>query len=350
MLLVATDLHFTDQPDDNYRFGLLPWLNRLAGESKDKERVCLILGDLTDKKNRHDALLVNRITSEIEACDHITHFIILKGNHDYIEETVPFFKFLDNRNQITFVIDPQRVPLPNGKTAYCIPHIRKNDEFDAAVTKAIASYKEDKYDYLLLHQTFTGAQASNGSEMKGVYFDQLAPLHKKGVRILSGDIHVPQDLGPLTYVGSPYAVHFGDTFKPRCMVITNKGLETDVRYPAPKKRSVALKPDAGIPSHLKKGDHVKIQVMLPREEFHQWELIRASMLEKIKARGLLCFGLEIKEQKPKEAQPPLSTEKETPAQTTLNDGDVVNNFVAANKIDSDVAEMAKKIMERSNDY
>ena len=42
-------------------------------------------------------------------------------------------------------------------------------------------------------------------------------------QVISGDIHVPQTIGPVTYVGSPYSVRFNDSFEGRGLAIDSKG-------------------------------------------------------------------------------------------------------------------------------
>ena len=59
MILVIGDLHLTDQPKDAYRFGIFKWIKKQI--EKHQPEYTVILGDLTDKKDKHSAGLVNRI-------------------------------------------------------------------------------------------------------------------------------------------------------------------------------------------------------------------------------------------------------------------------------------------------
>src|SRR5277367_5080261 len=93
-VLITSDIHLTDNPRDKYRWNLLPWL----GEQAKKYQVdkIFILGDLTDSKDRHSASLVNAFVTSIIKLASECPVILLKGNHDYIDENTPFFMFTNS--------------------------------------------------------------------------------------------------------------------------------------------------------------------------------------------------------------------------------------------------------------
>jgi UDP-2,3-diacylglucosamine pyrophosphatase LpxH len=54
--IITSDLHLTDRPQDEYRWGIFPWL---VNQSKELEVENLfILGDLTDFKDKHSAKII----------------------------------------------------------------------------------------------------------------------------------------------------------------------------------------------------------------------------------------------------------------------------------------------------
>ena len=61
--LLTADWHLTDKPLDEYRWDFIPWLGK---QLKDKKiDVLYILGDLTEKKDKHNAIFLNRILCSI---------------------------------------------------------------------------------------------------------------------------------------------------------------------------------------------------------------------------------------------------------------------------------------------
>ena len=57
--LLVSDLHLTDNPRDEYRWGIFGQIDSVI---QTYQPSCLvILGDLTDKKDNHSSELVNRL-------------------------------------------------------------------------------------------------------------------------------------------------------------------------------------------------------------------------------------------------------------------------------------------------
>ena len=77
--LFASDLHLSDRPKDRYRFGLFKWL----AEQQQKHQITatFILGDITDRKDNHSAVLVNKTVNSLLTLKPPVY--ILKGNHDF---------------------------------------------------------------------------------------------------------------------------------------------------------------------------------------------------------------------------------------------------------------------------
>ena len=90
-ILIATDLHLSDRQRDRHRFGIFKWLREQ--QMKYQTKAVFILGDLTETKDTHNANLVNRIVDNL--CSLAPPVFVLKGNHDYIDPSNPFFGFLD---------------------------------------------------------------------------------------------------------------------------------------------------------------------------------------------------------------------------------------------------------------
>lgn len=277
--LIVTDLHLTDEPSTEYRWGLFPWINQQIKEHH--VRSLLVLGDLTDAKDRHQATLVNRIVASFQGLK-IDDIIIMAGNHDWLKQGEEFFKFLNALPNVRFLTQPTEDFTPGGPLAYFLPY-SKNP------CKDWKGMDFSHYDLLFMHQTIRGAVASNGQEMEGEELPDFS-----GPRVYSGDIHVPQVIGGLTYVGSPYHVHFGDNFKPRAILLDKQGREHDLHFETISRVVVKVDSVRALQrKRFKPGDQVKLRVELPESDKHQWSRIRREAVEVLTTAGVEVHGVEL---------------------------------------------------------
>lgn len=307
-ILFTADLHFTDLPRDEYRWGLLPWLAKQARQQKAK--LVVIGGDMTDAKDRHSSALVNRLVRGLVEIAQICPVIIYKGNHDFIDEGEPFFGFTNELNTghgVTFLVKPMEMDnllfLPNTKN-YQAEWVKYED----------AGW--DRNDLIFCHATFDGCESESGFKLSGI-----PPGYFKGAKkVISGDIHKPQMVGRnIEYVGAPYRIRFGDAFVPRVLMIgwTPHGTiqMQDLHYPCQSKHVVdidhttpkgaakqlaSITETGGVP--ICEGDQVKVRVHLKRSAYPEWPAIRAALIEEATATKLQLTGPELvaaEESKPK---------------------------------------------------
>jgi DNA repair exonuclease SbcCD nuclease subunit len=282
--LITSDLHFTDNPRDEYRWALWPWMRKQQWDE------LILLGDLTDAKDRHSERLVNRIVEEVRETSISRRLILLRGNHDFIDEKNPFFRFLSVLPNVQYVNSPQEIRLKAGlglflpcmKTGF--PHINPGP-----------------YTWVFTHQTFDGSKAENGTRLTGVDPSLIHP----DVQVISGDVHVPQTVhGNITYTGSPYRIKFGDTFKPRLLRL-EKDKRMNVYFPGVTRELLTIGADcdiAGSGATLKRGDQVKVRVQLKRVDYPRWPEIRRAVKTAVEERGWQLCGLELTEIKTKVKQ------------------------------------------------
>lgn len=277
--LIVTDLHLTDDPSTEYRWGLFPWLNEQIKEHR--VRSLLVLGDVTDAKDAHRSALVNRVVSAFSSLK-IDDITILAGNHDWLKQGEEFFRFLNLLPNIKFITKPYEDFTKGGPLAYFLPY-SKNP------CKDWSGMDFSHYDLLFMHQTIKGAVASNGQEMDGEELPDFS-----GPRVYSGDIHVPQTLGGLTYVGSPYHVHFGDNFKPRAILLDRSGVEHDLHFETIKRVVIKVGSLQELRrKRLRAGDQVKLRVELSEAEKHQWHRIRREAVEYLEESQVSVHGVEL---------------------------------------------------------
>ncbi len=297
--LITSDLHLTDRERDAYRFGLFPWLEEQV--KKYKIDYLFILGDITDQKDNHSSRLVNTITDAIRELSQEVDIVILSGNHDYIDSDCPFFRFLDNINVdgVAFLHKITEFETSDGALLF-LPHTR-------TPTEDWKDISWDKFDYVFMHQTMDGSKASNGMAMDG-----LSRKIFKGYKgdVISGDIHVPQTIGPVMYVGSPYHVHFGDHFIPRVLLIHDNTL-AELHFTAPRKLTYEINdPEELLGLDFTSGDQLKVRLKLSAAELADWSNLKCRVEEICKERGTYLHAVELlkigKDQSKRSKAPPIA--------------------------------------------
>ncbi|KKN90067.1 hypothetical protein LCGC14_0231800 [marine sediment metagenome] len=285
-MLITGDLHLSSRARDDYRFELFPWLLKQC--DKLNASTIILLGDLTDEKDKHSSYLVNRIMREIcSLTDKEINLFLLKGNHDYVDQDNPFFRFVSSVPRVRFINKPEFHDLEYEELGWFLPHTSCPEE----------DWKDldfENVEYVFLHQTISGAIASNGKQLEGTSEDIFKGVKSK---IYSGDIHVPQKIGKIEYVGSPYQIRFGDNFEPRVIHIDEYGETHDIHFPTIKKHTVSIKDPEKLwdMKQLVEGDQVKVRMLLPRSSFVEWRSLKRRVEEICSEMGLDLYTVELEE-------------------------------------------------------
>jgi predicted phosphodiesterase len=322
--LITSDTHFSDRPRDAYRFGLFKWLAKM--QEKHRTDATFILGDLTDIKDRHPSSLVNRVVRRLNQLQPPVY--ILKGNHDYTDPSNPFFAFLNHIKGLTFVTHPSYVA---PSTVLLVPHQKNQTDFDAACEQVRPK------SYVFCHQTFEGAIAETGSRLSGFSLSRLEAKRPAGC--WSGDVHKPQRIGPVTFVGAPYTIRFGDDFTPRVLLVTNE-VEKNLYFPTVHKWALHIRDVDEILQNedLRAGDHVKVVLELTREEVVGWPKHKQMVLNVCKEMGLEVYGVALKVA----GTAPEGRAGVTTAQTPE---EVFNTFCIAEKLASNIKRVGLTILK-----
>lgn len=327
--LLCSDLHLTAAPSTEYRWGLFPWLAKMIKEHH--VRTLLILGDLTDAKDNHSAELANRIVTAINGLP-IDDIRILVGNHDWLKQGQEYFRFLNLIPSVEFITKPTEDRELHGATAYFLPYSKDP-------VKDWKGMDFSHYDLLFMHQTVAGAIASNGQKMDGEVLPAL-----NAARVYSGDIHVPQVIGGLTYVGSPYHVHFGDNFTPRCILLDKQGKQHDLHFETISRVVVKVSSLRELQrGYHKPGDQVKLRVELAESEKHQWAKIRREALIILTEQKVEVHGIELIVVK--------STKRVVlggrPTRASFSPQESVLRFVEREELGGDILDAALDILEQA---
>ena len=313
-ILITSDLHFTAKPDDEYRFGLFKWIREEIVFEHEIDDI-YILGDITDSKDRHPAELVLRVVEEFRSLKRSINgdLIILQGNHDfYTHQNLGFFCFLQElEGSIKWLDESASFGGEHGPIIEFVPFIRDPAKQEEAILNAEPySFGSHSKKYLFLHHTFNNALASNGQKMRGG-MSSKHPCLEQYNRVISGDIHVPQTLGYVTYVGSPYTIRFNDAFDPRLIVLDTETDEMyDVHYPCIKRHCVEVGSAGELNTSLvRKGDQVKVKLNVPRSSILDIPDMKREVVMEMDKIGAHLFGIETIVEKAQRHDPEAETSK-----------------------------------------
>ena len=295
-ILITSDLHLTSKPEDSYRFGLFKWIREKVIQEHDIEHV-FVLGDVTDAKDRHPAELVLRVVNEFVDLERMLpgSVAILQGNHDYYtRQDLGFFSFMSYLRGSIYWYDHPASCLWNQAILDFIPFIRDPEKQEMEIRESRhPEPKSQVNNYLFLHHTFNNALASNGQKMRGG-MSSVHPSLKRYDRVFSGDIHVPQTLGEVIYVGSPYTIRFNDAFDPRLIVLDIESNEMyDVYYPCIKRHTV----DVGVGEDfssvvVREGDQVKVKLKVPRSSIKDIPDMKRKIVMQMDKIGAHLHGIQ----------------------------------------------------------
>ena len=104
----------------------------------------------------------------------------------------------------------------------------------------------------------------------------------------------PQVIGDLEYVGSPYHVHFGDKFKPRCVLIDRRNRPVDLHFKTISRLALQATSLAQVRAFdLKAGDQVKLTLKLDQSDAHSWARLRREAMAVLADRKVEVHDLRL---------------------------------------------------------
>jgi hypothetical protein len=279
MYLLTTDWHLTDEPANEYRWQAFEHLRTAVMQYRPE--ATFILGDLVDKKDRFSAAFINRLLSELHGLAARTRLVIMRGNHDTTMRPPNYFEFLNHDDEIFYVNEPAE---------YCEGALLLLP-FSAKPKEDWAGLKLSQYRALFMHATVTGAVVENGTVMDNPHF----PILPRRPRIYSGDIHVPQQIANITYVGAPHAIRFGDSYPCR-MLLLNKDFEVDLEIPleGPRKLMVDINDPRDLDRvEVRHGDQIKIRMRCRPDQLGEWGTAEQELADWALARGITIVSTEV---------------------------------------------------------
>lgn len=340
--LVTADLHLNDNSRDRYRHDFLK--EHLPKYIRQyKPRYLFILGDLTDEKDRHCSELVNAIVGYLHMYSKmVEEVVILRGNHDCLDPTQPFFGFVSLLPKVTWITNPRVMELPELGSCLWLPHTR-NYKKDWAGVSFTQFELNPNSGWIFCHNAFEGAVSESGRRLNGI----PTSIFPERAKVLSGDIHVPQSVGPVTYVGAPYTITFGDTYNPRIRLLKREGnklrMDTQMCLHMTQKRTIEIKDITKLDRHIEEfaeGDLLKLKVHLKAEEYPKWREIKAKLRDWTDENGgLLCEAQPIKQSR--------SIKLNRKTVSTRTDRELLETYVKRKGIAASVLKTGLRLLEQS---
>jgi DNA repair exonuclease SbcCD nuclease subunit len=324
-LILTADWHLTDATADEYRWKAFDTLLALAKKHREPNGVELfILGDLTDRKDRHSATLVNCLVDEFYKLKGFPLSIIM-GNHDQPLKGAPFWQFL-NKMGILFADKPHALD-----DLLLLPYSHNPIEEWRGIP-----YKN--YKALFMHQTVTGVIGENGKELTN---DKM-PLFPRHLRIYSGDIHTPQKVGLVEYVGAPHPVKFGDDYPCRMLVLDDRNFSIIEAVPLlPIKKLILTIRDTEDLDRAKTSpnDQVRIRFEIAISHIQNWPVIQAEIKDWARRREIMLASIEalVQLQSKQRQNNDSHFQVETPA-------DILQAYCEEEGIEGPVAETGRNIL------
>jgi hypothetical protein len=274
--LVTADLHLSANPRDRYRHIILRRLVKQAAELGVTQT--FILGDLTEEKDRHSDWLTNKVVDHVKRFAELGPVYIDQGNHDYSSDPdMPFFHFLRHLPGVRWIGKPTAFSADGLGRVLFLPHTRD-------FKKEWKGIPFDDYAFIFAHGTFERTRLGHGRTVEAGIPPEVFP---RSARVVSGDVHIPQAVGQITYVGAPYTIDFGDDYAARVLIldggdqvrdgVSKGGFVKWKRTPVKVKSVPVLGPQkrlvdfgASDQSVLNAGDILKIRVEIKRSKAAEW--------------------------------------------------------------------------------
>lgn len=283
-LLLVSDLHLTDRPQDEYRWKVFDQLSALC---QDYPTTLWILGDLTETKDYHSSRLVNRVVNALRDTrrkSKINEVHILKGNHDGIDPNWPYFGFLSALPWCTFHINPTFI---EHDRILALPHTRNYE-------KDWANVDWENAELVFAHCTVKGAKSETGITLDGI--PDSAFNNCPGER-WCGDVHVPQVVGRVHYVGAPYPIRYGDAYQGRCVCIGQSRKHSSHGLQNISKPVITITPATKQFPKVNAGDQVKVRIELDQTSLGMWHDLRRKAQAWCKEQGAILGACELSKSK-----------------------------------------------------
>lgn len=327
--LITTDLHLTDNPTDEYRWKIFDTLVELAKKYKVNE--IDMLGDCWDRKDRHSSKLVNKSIDAFQTLQLETkaEIVLLAGNHDQPLNGPYYWEFLDD-------LGIDYITKPTIDDVWYLPFssnpLRDWEALSLGNAKAV-----------FMHQTVQGAIVDGDRKIPNT--PHPLPVLPT-IPIFSGDVHRPQTIGNLVYVGTPHPIRYSETWRNRLLLVKDDKFDDFQSIWLDGTRRAIL--DISSTDELKKldykqGDQVRVRYSFNNTTITDWASEQEVIAEWAKNCGIhvesveACLKGDGLKPEPQEAD----------SLELLKPDEVVKLFADDEKLSQDLIDMGLELVKES---
>ena len=329
--LLTADLHLTDNPLEEYRWSVFKSLADAAIANFVEE--IFILGDITDRKDRHNATLLNKMLDHLYMLNDSTGcpIWILMGNHDAPLNGSPYWKFLKS-DWIRYVVEPEL-----HDDIWLLP-------FSPNPKRDWAHLDLAKSRLWFIHQTLEGSRI----EGDRVIPKDVQPMPKipSSVTVFAGDVHRPQAVrSGVYYVGAPHPVRFGEDWDNRFTLLREKApliLISECPTYSIRRQILEIKNSEELStwSYIpKKGDQVRIRYSLTSATLSMWPIEEEKIRKWAADSGVKIVSLEAT----LVADTPTITERKS-EELILKPKDILTHYQEKERISDYFKELGNSIL------
>jgi DNA repair exonuclease SbcCD nuclease subunit len=286
-VLLVGDPHLTDNPLDAYRWDVFPQVSAICKQRGIKHVV--LMGDAWDRRDRHSAKLLNQSIGALQWLrdDAKVVIYILSGNHDApLYGGVSYWEFLNQLPDVHYITRPEHVRLGDHHI-WLLP-------FDSNPAEAWKDLALSHARVLLMHQTVAGALVERDYMI--AKDSNPMPVLPEDVPVFSGDVHRPQIVGNITYVGVPYQTRFGEDWDCRVIAVDlDKNTGTNIPLENIRRLTFNVTTVDGVFEQLqnaKKNDQLRIRFYINQETFPRWAQIEKDIRDLVKVHEVQLLSLE----------------------------------------------------------
>jgi hypothetical protein len=176
----------------------------------------------------------------------------------------------------------------------------------------------------------------NGTTMTNDNF----PILPRAAKIYSGDIHVPQQIRNITYVGAPHPIRYGDNFTGR-MLLLDDAFDIAMQIPLSGLKKLMLtisSVDDLAQAPVRHGDQVKIRFNLGGDGIDGWARTEAIIAQWASERGIRIASTEV-----------LVSNVRRDIDTEQTPEKILSDFAASERLGDDLFQTGLKLLREITD-
>jgi hypothetical protein len=281
---------------------------------------------------------VNAIVDRLVSLADVVPVRILMGNHDGSTADRPFWAFLDQLQNIDYYTKLTPSTLRHRvANALMVPYGQENE-----LVRYLDAHDFIPFTVVFMHATVNGARSENGTKLETPLRSRFLPSGFKG-KVWSGDVHVPQIIGDVEYIGCPYHIRYGDSFEPRTVIydVAVNRIAATLRYEdAPRLLTVKVPFGEELDwSQFAEHDRVKLSAEIDCDVLPQdWQAYVARVRGDFAARGVELSGASLDRKFTGTTEPQRMF-------ATLCDEDIVRRFATGQNYDDDTCNTGLDIVK-----